>query len=111
MDQTKNSKFSPDQKDTPNPPHPTTLAPDNRRYPTLYGGQSTKNGGMRNLKHDISSPKFNKILIKTELKVDTYLELKDFYNHIKMCINAVNRIREDLLLGYHSIKRNSEFAE
>ena len=28
-----------------------------------------------------------------------------------MCLNAVTRLREDLLPGYQPIKRNSEFAE
>ena len=31
MDQTHNSKFSPDQKNTSTPPEPTTVVPDNRR--------------------------------------------------------------------------------
>ena len=35
--------------------------------------------------------------------------LNNFYNHINMCLNAVNRLLEDILPGYHSIKRHSEF--
>ena len=35
---------------------------------------------MWNIKHDISSPKFYKILIKTELKGDTDLDLKNTHH-------------------------------
>ena len=64
---------------------------------------------MRTLKHYISSPKFHEILIKTELKGYTALDLKNCFNHIKTCLNAVNRLREDLLPDYQSIKRHSDF--
>ena len=69
----------------------------------------TKIGGMWNLKYEIISPKFYEILIKTELKGDTALDIKNFYNHINTCLNAVTRLREYLLPGYQSIKRNSDF--
>ena len=75
---------SPTQKDTSTPPEPTNVVPVNRRYTPLEGGHSTKIGGMWTLKHEISSPKFYELLIKTELKGDTALDLKNFYNHIKM---------------------------
>ena len=42
MDQTKYSKFSLDQKDTSNPPEPTTVVPVNRRAPPLDGGNYEK---------------------------------------------------------------------
>ena len=61
--------------------------------------------------HEISSPNLYKLLIKTEIKGDTALEIKDFYNHINMCLNAETRLQEDLLSTYHSIKRHSEFEE
>ena len=77
----------------------------------MEGRHSTKIGDMWTLKHEISSPKFYENLIKTELKVDTALYIKNFYKHIKMCLNAVNRLQEDLLPGYQSIKRHSEFEE
>ena len=93
MDQTNNSKFSPSQKYTSNPPDPTTVVSDNRRATPLGGVHSTKIGGMWTLKHEISSPKFYEILIKTELKGDTALDFKNFYNHIKMCLNAVTRLQ------------------
>ena len=93
MDQTNNSKLSPAHKDTLTPPNPTTLVPATRRDPTLYGGHSTKIGGMWTLKHEISSPKFYELLIKTELKGDTALDINNFY-HINMCLNVVIGIQE-----------------
>ena len=47
---------------------------------------------MWTLKYEINSPKFYQLLIKKELKGDTALELKHFYNHIKMCLNDVTRL-------------------
>ena len=58
-------KSSPTQKDPQKSPDPTTMVPANRRDPPLDGGQYTKIGGMWNFKHDIISPKFYEILIKT----------------------------------------------
>ena len=111
MDQTKNSELSPSQKDTSNPLYPITAVPDNRRAPPMDGRHYTKIGGMWNLKHEISSPKFYELLIKTELKGDTDMGIKNFYNHIKICLNALNRPQKDLFPGYQYIKRHSEFAE
>ena len=68
-----------------------------------------KNYGVWTLKHKIRSPKFYEILIKTELKGGTDMDLKNFYNHIKICLNVVNRIIEELLTAYQSIKRHSDF--
>ena len=85
------------------------MVPDKRRATLLDGGHSTIIGGMWNLKNEISSPKFYEIIIKAELKGDTALDLNNFYNHIKMCINAVTRLQEYLFPGYQSIKGNSEF--
>ena len=39
------------------------------------------------------------------------MDLKNFFNHIEMCLNAVNRLKEYLLPDYQSIKRHSEFKE
>ena len=64
---------------------------------------------MWTLKHDISSPKFYELLIKTVIKVNTDLDLNNFYNHIKVCINEVTRLQEDLLPAYHPIKIHSDF--
>ena len=77
------------QKYKSTPPEPTTVVPDKNRAPQLEGVPYTKIGDMWTLKHEISSPKFYELLIKTELKGDTALDLKKFYNHIKMCLNAV----------------------
>ena len=101
------SKSSTDQKDTLTPLDPTTTVRTTRRAPPLEGGHSTKIGDMWSLKHEISSPKFYELLIKTELKEDTALDLKKFFNHIKMCHNAVTRLRVDLLPDYQYIDRNS----
>ena len=58
-------KYSPTQTDPKKPPDPTTVVTANRRAPLLDGGQSTKIGGMWTLKHDIRSPIFYELLIKT----------------------------------------------
>ena len=77
----------------------------------MEDGNSTKNGGMWTLKQDIISPKFYELLIKTELKGNTDSDIKNFYNHTKMCLNALTRLRKDLLPDYHSTKRHSDFEE
>ena len=76
----------------------------------MDGEQSTKIGGMWNLKHEIISPRLYELCIKTEIKRYTDLDIKNFYNHIKMCLNALARIQEDILPDCQSIKRHSEFA-
>ena len=75
------------------PPDPTTTVQTNRRDPPLEGGIPENIGGMWTLKYEISSPKFYELLIKTELKGDTAMDLKNFFNHIKMSLNAVTRLR------------------
>ena len=111
MDKTNNYKPSPSQRDTLPPTEPNTVVPTNRRDLPLEGGHYTKIGGMWTFKLEISSSKFYEILIKTELKGDTTMDLKNFYYHINMCLNAVTRLREYLLLDYQSIKRHSNFEE
>ena len=76
---------------SPNSQDLATVLPANKTDPKVEGGHSTKFGGMWTLKHDIISPKFYELLVNTELKGGPYMELKNFYNHIKMCLNAVNR--------------------
>ena len=44
---------------------PTTLVPANNNSPPLEGGNYKKIGGVWTLKHDIRSPKFYELLIKT----------------------------------------------
>ena len=68
------------------------MVPDNKKAPPLEVVHSTKVGGVWTLKHDTISPKFYKILIKTEIKGDTDLTLKNFYSQTNMCINAVTRL-------------------
>ena len=81
MDQTNNSKSSPNQKVTSTPTDPTTMVPSNSRAPPLEGGHYTKIGGMWTLKHEIRSPKFYELLIKTELKGDTALDVKNLWTY------------------------------
>ena len=64
-DQINTFKPLPIHKYSPKPPDPTDVVPSNKRALPLDGGQSTKIGSMWNLKHEISSPKFYKLLIKT----------------------------------------------
>ena len=45
---------------------------------------------MWTLKYEIRSPKFYELLINTELKGDTAVYLKNFYNHIKIYITHMN---------------------
>ena len=66
---------------------------------------------MWTLKHEISSPRLYELLIKTELKGDTALDLNNLYNHIKMSLNAVTRLKVELLPDYLSVKINYEFKE
>ena len=103
------SKSSPAQKDTSTPLDPTTTVQTNRRAPPLEGGISKNIGGMWTLKYEISSPRFYELLIKIELKGDTALDLKNFYNHVEISLNAVTRLKVDLLPDYLSITINSEF--
>ena len=63
MIQIKISKYSPCKKDFPKSQDTTTVVPDKKKAPPLKDGYSTKNGGMCNLKHEISSPKFYELLI------------------------------------------------
>ena len=75
MDKIKILKTSPDKKDPPKDQYYTTLVPANKRDLPLEGVNSTKVGDVWTLKHEIRSPKFYEILIKTEIKGDTSLEL------------------------------------
>ena len=95
---------------TKNTQDSNTMVHTNRKVTQLEGGQYQKIGGMWNLKHDISLPKLYKLLLKTYLKVDTAIGINKFYNHIKMCLNEVIKLIEDLLPAYHQIK-NSKFHE
>ena len=111
MDQIKISKYSPEKRDSPKAEDPTTVVPANKKAPPLQGGNSMRIGGIWTLKHEIALQKFYELIIKTELTVDTDLDLNNFYNHISMCLNAVTRLCYDLLPVYQSIKIHSEFEE
>ena len=82
---------SPNKAETNNPQDYTTMAQYNRKVPPLEGGNSQKLGRMWTLNHDISSPKFYEIIINTDLKGETDLDLKIFYNHTNMCLNVVTK--------------------
>ena len=64
--------------DLPKARDPTTLVPPNNKATPLEGGNYTKICGMWTLKHNTSSPKLYELLIKTKLKGDTALDLKNF---------------------------------
>ena len=88
---------------------PDTVVPANKKLKTLEGGNSGEIGGMWNLKHKISSTTRYELLINTYLKGDTSLNLNNFYNHIKMCLNAETRFQWDVFPTYQSIKIHSNF--
>ena len=77
---------------SPKAQYPSTAVTDNKKSPPLEGGNSTKIDVKWTLKHEISSPKFYELLIKTELKGYTAMYLKNFYNRIKMCPNELTRL-------------------
>ena len=87
-----NKHSFPDNIYSPKSHYPTTMVPSNNKFPPLYGVNSTKIGGIWTIKRDIISPKFYELLIKTELKEDTALDIKKLYNHIKMYLNAMTRL-------------------
>ena len=60
---------------------------------SLEGENFTKIGGMWILKHDINSTKFYELLIKTDIKVNTTMDLNNFYKHIKVCLIEMTIIR------------------
>ena len=47
---------------------------------------------------------FYELLIKTDLKVKNYLDLKHFLNDIKTCLNELTRLQEDLIPYYRPSK-------
>ena len=65
IDQNKIQKYSLENKDKPKPQEPTTVISANKSDTPLEGGHSTEIGCMWTLKHEIISPKFYEILIKT----------------------------------------------
>ena len=62
MYQNQNSNYPPENMDSPQEQGPTTVVPANKKALPLEGGNSTKNGYLWTIKHDISSPKFWRII-------------------------------------------------
>ena len=89
MNQIKISNESPDNMDSTKSQYPTTEVLYSNKSPPSEGEDSKTIGGVWTLNHEISSPKFYELLIKTECKGNTALDLNNFYYHIKMCLNAV----------------------
>ena len=110
MDQANISISSPAQKDTSTLPDTTTTVQTNKRDPPLEGRISEKfvaygPSNMRSAhQNSISSA-------SRQNSKETLLWILIFLNHIKMSLNAVTRLREDLLPDYQSTKRNSQFEE
>ena len=61
----KNQNSSQDKVDPPKAQDPDSVVQANKKVQPLEGGHSMKIGRMRNLKHEISSPKLYEIHIKT----------------------------------------------
>ena len=89
----------------------TTVVLDYNKAPPLEGGNLMKIGGMWNLKYETSLSKFYEIHIKIEPKGDTYLDLKNIYNHINTSRNTETILKNDLITDYQSIKIHSKFEE
>ena len=109
MDQIKISKSSPENKASPKDQDNNTVVQANKKTTQLECGRYTKMCGMWTLKHEISSPEFYELLTKTELKGITALELNNFYNHINICLNVLNKLQEYIIPAYQSIKGHYEF--
>ena len=92
MDRIQISNSSPEKKYPSKAQDTNTTFPAKKKSPQLEGVYYTKIGGMWNLKHETRSPKFYELLIKTEIKYVTVLDLRNFYNHIKICINEMTRM-------------------
>ena len=65
MYQNQNSNHPLANMDSPQDQGHTTVVPANKKALPLEGGNSTKNGYLWTLKHDISLPKFYELLINT----------------------------------------------
>ena len=88
-----------------------TIVHANSKVTPLEGDYSNKLVGVCNLKHETSLPKLYGILINTNLKGDNSLNIKNFYKPIKMCLDVVTILLDNLLLEYQIIKRHSDFLE
>ena len=106
-----NHNSLPDKMGSPNYQYPTTVFPTNNKAPPLEGICSTKIGGMQTLKHEIRSSKFYELFINIVIKGETAMELKNFYNEIRMCFNDLNRTQEYLVTDNQSTKIHPQFQE
>ena len=89
---------NPSKKKVENQPQDSvTMVHTNRKVPPPEGGNSQKICGTWTMKYDISSQKLYELLIKTKLKGDIAIDLDNFSNHIKMCLNVVAILRDDIL--------------
>ena len=86
------------------------MVPDSKKATPSEGGHYTKMVacGISNM---ISAHQNSTKYSSRFKKSDTDLDRNNLYNHIKICLNVMNRIREDLLTDYNSIKIQSEFEE
>ena len=76
-----------------NPQDYTTVVHTNRKVSPLEGEQYKEIRGILTLKHDISSPKFYKIILKADLKWDSALDLKKFHNQVKIFLNTATKLQ------------------
>ena len=102
---------SPNKVETNKPQYFTTVVHTNKKDPPLEGGKYWKIGGMWTLKLETSSPKLYKLLPDKNIKGDTALDIKKFYNHINIFLNVVTKVQEYLLPVYKKIKRHYKFHE
>ena len=68
----------PENMDSPKAQDHDTRVLTNKKDTPLEGGHYMVIVGIRTLKHEISSPKFYELLIKTKIKGDTALDLDNF---------------------------------
>ena len=78
MDKNQNSNYLSDNIYSPKDQGPTTVVSNNKKSSTLEGGYSTNNGCMRTIKHEIILPKLYELLINTEIKKDTDIDINNF---------------------------------
>ena len=97
---------SPNNVETNNPQYSSYVVHSNRIFPSLE-----KVGLMWNLKYEISSQKFFGIFIKINLEGVTDIDIKNFYNHIKVWLNTITRLQSDIFPAYQKIKQHYYFYE
>ena len=111
MDHIKMSKSSPDQKESPKAQDPNTVARLTRliHHWKVDIIRKLVACGLSNTRSDHQSSMNSRS--RQNSKATLIWTLRTSTIHINMCLNTVNRLREDLLSSYQSIKRHSEFEE